>query len=186
MRAKMVEPLHCCVDLCVFLGIGWNTVGAKMVECLHCCVYLSRFIRIALNPAYAREDSGAIALLRVSLCFLGIGWNTVGAKMVECVHRCVYLSSFICIALNPAYAREDGGAFALLRVSLCFPWHWMESRGREDGGVFALLRVSQQVCQPQRPKSRSSKLSQWCGCLGFIVPTYDHLNHQFVTISHTF
>jgi hypothetical protein len=65
MRAKMVEPLHCCVYLCVFLGIGWNPVGAKVVECLHCCVYLSRFVRIALNPAYAREDSGAFALLEV-------------------------------------------------------------------------------------------------------------------------
>ena len=51
------------LDLCVFLGIGWNPVGAKVVECLHCCVYLSRFVRIALNPAYAREGSGAFALL---------------------------------------------------------------------------------------------------------------------------
>jgi hypothetical protein len=93
MRAKIVEPWQCCVYLYVFRGIGWNTVGAKM----------------------------------------------------ECVHRCVYLSRFIGIALNPAYARKDGEAFALLRACLCFPWHWMEYRGREGGGVIASMSVSQQV-----------------------------------------
>ena len=72
--------------------------------------------------------------------FLALDGIPLARRWGSVLHRCV-LSRFIGIALNPAYARADSGAVAVLRVCLCFPWHWMEYRGREDGAVCASMCV---------------------------------------------
>ena len=135
VRTNALSGMRC-------VGIRWqeHCVGdATGRILLSHCVWQMLFQRCTCFSNFMRGGT-SVPWRSIFVCFLGIGWNTVGAKMGECLHRCV-LSRFIGIALHPAYARADSGAVAVLRVCLCFPWHWMEYRGREDGAVCASMCV---------------------------------------------